>query len=324
MDLLAVLLWTAAAVCLLLLLVSCACFRIVFYNTREGEDHEAIALPAGAVYRPYHDEITGWIRKKRALPQQEFSIRSFDGLTLRGRYFEYKPGAPVELMIHGYHGTAERDMSAGVFRSFAVGHNAFLVDQRAGGYSDGHVVSFGINESRDCLQWIRFLVEHFGPDTQIMLAGISMGAATVLMASELDLPKNVVGILADCGYTSAKDIICEVMKGLHLPPWLLYPFVRLGARLYGGFSLEERSPVGAVVHSKVPVIFYHGDSDTLVPHSMSIANHEACASAKKLVITPGAGHGLCFLKDKEGYLRELRAFCRENGIPAEDNGTPAL
>lgn len=324
MDILAVLLWTAAAVCLLSLLVSCACFRIVFYNTRKGEDHEAIALPAGAVYQPYHDEITGWIRKKRALPQQEFSIRSFDGLTLRGRYFEYKTGAPVELMIHGYHGTAERDMSAGVFRSFAVGHNAFLVDQRAGGYSDGHVVSFGINESRDCLQWIRFLVEHFGPDTQIMLAGISMGAATVLMASELDLPKNVVGILADCGYTSAKDIICEVMKGLHLPPWLLYPFVRLGARLYGGFSLEERSPVGAVVHSKVPVIFYHGDSDTLVPHSMSIANHEACASAKKLVITPGAGHGLCFLKDKEGYLRELRAFCRGNGIPAEDNGTPAL
>ena len=318
------LLCTAAALLLLALAISFLCFRIVFYASRKHENLEEISLPKGKVYEPYHEQMIDFTKRMRALPQQWFSIRSFDGLTLRGRYFEYEPGAPIELMFHGYHGTAERDMSAGVFRSFAVGHNAFLVDQRAGGYSDGHVVSFGINESRDCLQWIRFLVEHFGPDTQIMLAGISMGAATVLMASELDLPKNVVGILADCGYTSAKDIICEVMKGLHLPPWLLYPFVRLGARLYGGFSLEERSPVGAVVHSKVPVIFYHGDSDTLVPHSMSIANHEACASAKKLVITPGAGHGLCFLKDKEGYLRELRAFCRENGIPAEDNGTPAL
>lgn len=322
MNLFAVLLWTAAVVCLLVLLVSWVCFRIVFYNSRKGEDHEAIALPAGAAYQPFREEITAWIGKKRTLPQQEFSIRSFDGLTLRGRYFECCPGAPIELMIHGYHGTAERDMSAGVFRSFAVGHNAFLVDQRASGYSEGHVVTFGINESRDCLQWIRFLVAHFGPDTQIMLAGISMGAATVLMTSEMELPENVVGILADCGYTSAKGIICEVMRMLHLPPGLLYPFVRLGARLYGGFSLEERSPVGAVAHSRVPVIFYHGDNDTLVPHSMSIANHEACASAKKLVITPGAGHGLCFLKDKEGYLRQLRAFCKENGIPAEDRGMP--
>jgi fermentation-respiration switch protein FrsA (DUF1100 family) len=151
-----------------------------------------------------------------------------------------------------------------------------------------------------------------------------MGAATVLMASGLVMPRKVVGILADCGYTSAKGIICEVIKQLHLPPVVLYPFVRLGARIYGGFSLEERSPVEAVVHSRVTVIFYHGDTDTLVPHAMSMANHQACASAKKLILTPGAGHGLCFLKDKNGYLRELLAFCKENGIPAEDRGLEEL
>lgn len=319
MKLPAILLCAAGALLLLALATAYVCFRIVFYVSRKGEDREAIAVPKGKAYEPYRQQIIDCTKRMRAMPQEWFSIQSFDGLTLRGRYFECEPGAPIELMVHGYHGTAERDMSAGIFRCFSVGHSALLVEQRASGYSDGHVITFGINESRDCLRWISFLVEHFGPETKIMLSGISMGAATVLMAAGQPLPENVIGVLADCGFTSAKAIICRVMKHLHLPPRLLYPFVKLGARLYGGFSLEERSPVEAVQNCRVPVIFYHGDADGLVPHEMSIENHAACKAPKKLVITPGAAHGLCYLQDREGYLRAFLDFCRENGIPAVDN-----
>lgn len=88
-------------------------------------------------------------------------------------------------------------MSAGIFRSFSVGHSAFLVDQRASGYCDGHVITFGINESRDCRQWVDFLIEHFDSEVRIMLAGISMGAATVLMTAGEPLPEQMVGVLAD-------------------------------------------------------------------------------------------------------------------------------
>ena len=244
------LLCLAAVAILLTLLTAYICFRIVFYASRKGENHEEISLPTGKAYVPYKEEIIHWTQRKRALPYQEFCIQSFDGLTLRGRYYEYEPGAPIELMVHGYHGTAERDMSAGIFRSFSVGHSAFLVDQRASGYSDGHVITFGIHESRDCRQWVDFLIDHFGPEVKIMLAGISMGAATVLMTAGEPLPEQVVGVLADCGFTSAKEIICEVMKKLHLPPKLLYPFVRLGARLNGSFALQERSPIEAVTRCR--------------------------------------------------------------------------
>lgn len=309
---------------LLTLAAAYGCFRIVFYSSRKDENPEEISIPKGPVYQPYREEMEDWIRRKRMLPQEEFSITSFDGLTLRGRYFEYAPGAPVELLVHGYRGNAERDLSAGIFRSFSVGHSAFLVDQRGSGSSDGHVISFGVNESRDCLQWVDFLISHFGPDVKIMLGGVSMGAATVLIASGQPLPGNVVGVLADCGFTSAKDIICDVMKTLHLPPKILYPFIRLGARLFGGFSLEERSPIQAMEHCRVPVIFYHGEDDNFVPCSMSEKNYETCIAPKKLVMIPGAGHGLCFVKDKEGYLRHLRAFCEENGIPSTDNGLERL
>ena len=237
-----------AGITLLVLLTAYICFRITFYASRKGEDHEAIQIPEGSIYLPHKDEMVSWIKRIRALPQEEFSIQSFDGLTLRGRYFEYAPGAPIELLFNGYRGTAERDMCGGVFRCFSIGRSAFLVDQRACGYSDGHVISFGVNESRDCLAWVNFLVKHFGPDVKILLSGISMGASTVLTAAGMPLPENVIGVLADCGFTSAKDIICKVMKeDMGLPPVVLYPFVRLGARLFGRFDPEERSAIAAMI-----------------------------------------------------------------------------
>ena len=56
------------------------------------------------------------------------------------------------------------------------------------------------------------------------------------------------------------------------------------------------------------MIFYHGDHDQLVPHWMSKANFDACAAPKKLVTIPGAGHGLSYPVDPEGYLEALTAF----------------
>lgn len=122
------------------------------------------------------------------IPHEEFSITSFDGLTLREKYYEYAPGAPIELMLHGYRGESERDLCGGVQRCFALGRSALIVDQRACGNNEGHVITFGIKEHRDCLAWIDFMVKHFSPNTKIILTGISMGTSTVLMAAAKPLP----------------------------------------------------------------------------------------------------------------------------------------
>ena len=136
-----------------------------------------------------------------------------------------------------------------------------------------------------------------------------MGAATVLMVSAMDLPKNVVGILADCGYTSAKEIIKKVMRDLKLLPNLMYPFVRLGARLFGGFDPDEFSPIEAMKKCRLPIIFYHGSRDGFVPCYMSEQNYNACTSEhKRLVIIDGADHGLCFPVAMQRYEQELKDF----------------
>ena len=295
---------------LLVLGIAWVCYRMAFYASDKDKQHkEEFPIPDGEIYEPYRESMIRWIKEARTMPREAMEITSHDGLTLRGYYYEYAPGAPIELMFPGYRGDAERDLCGGVQRCFALGHSALIVDQRACGRSDGHVISFGINESKDCLRWLAAMLDRFGPDVKIILTGISMGASTVMIASGTELPKNVIGVLADCGFTSAREIIQKVIAAdMKLPPKLAYPFVKLGARIFGGFDLDETSAVESVRRCKVPMVFAHGDADAYVPCYMSEVNHKNCASYKRLIIVPGAGHGLCYPIDPENYLKELKNF----------------
>ena len=298
----------APIICIAVLIISYICFRIGFYAAPRKGNGSEIDLPAGEIYEPFWPAMRKWIMETRAMPQEDVYITSFDGLKLHGKYFEYAPGAPIELMFHGYRGAAERDLAGGVQRCFKVGRSALIVDQRCAGESEGSVITFGVKEYRDCLSWVDFMLKKFGPEVKIILTGISMGATTVLIAGGQPLPENVIGILADCGFTSAKEIIHSVIKQMGLPPKLAYPFVKLGAKLFGHFDLEAVDAISAVRNCKVPVIFYHGDADDYVPCHMSEKNYEACTSRKKLVIIPGAGHGLSYPIAPEYYRSTLREF----------------
>ncbi len=305
--------WIIGGVALFLvaavLLIAYICYRMAFYSApKNRKENDLISLPDGKIYEQYWPQMTAWAKQVREMPHEPMRITSFDGLKLTGKYYEYAPGAPIELMFHGYRGTAERDLSGGVQRCFRLKRSALIVDQRCSGSSEGRTITFGIREYRDCLAWVEHMLKRFGPDVKIILTGISMGASTVLIAAGQALPPNVVGVLADCGYSSAKEIIQKVIKEMKLPPKLAYPFVKLAARVYGGFDLEQTSPKEALKDCKVPVIFFHGEDDRFVPCQMSRDNYEACPSRKMLVTMPGAGHGLCILADPEKYISSLESF----------------
>ena len=309
-----VLIWIATvlvALLLVVLLASFVCFLLVFYSPKRklplGEDYE---IPEGEIYEVFREDMKNWTMWIRALPHEDIEIKSFDGLTLRGTYYEYKPGAPIEILFHGYRGYAERDLNGGVERCFALGRSVVLVDQRGSGKSDGHVITFGVRECRDCIAWIKEINRRFGEDAEVIIAGVSMGAATVMMAAgESDLPENVLCCLADCGYSTSKEILHKVLRDLKLPVWLFYPLIKLGARLYGGFSLESNSPMDAVQRSRVPLIFVHGDEDDFVPCEMSRRLYAACSSPlKHLHISKGAGHGLAFPVERGDYVAAIAEF----------------
>ncbi len=293
------------------LFISFICFYMAFYNPNSKKVRPENELPPGKDYEPYYDKLLFWMEKRKNIPYADIEIKSYDGLTLKGKYYETKKGSPIELMFHGYRGSAERDLCGGIERCFTLGRNVLIVDQRAHGKSGGNVITFGLKESQDVLSWIDYINTKFGEKQKIILCGISMGAATVMMVAGEELPKNVIGVLADCGYTSAKEIICKVIENMRLPSKFLYPFVRLGAIIFGGFDPDKACPKNALRNCKIPIIFIHGESDNFVPSYMSKMNFDIVTSKKKLFTVKNAGHGAAYLVEPQNYLNTLTNFYEE-------------
>lgn len=293
---------------ILILLISYITYRIAFYASPRHRG-EVLSLPQDANYSDSErDSLQALMEDMAQRPYETVSIRSCDGLTLYGRYYHFFDNAPLELQFHGYRGSALRDYCAGNRLAREAGHNALVVDQRAHGKSEGRTITFGIKERLDCRCWVEYTANRFGKDTPIMLTGVSMGAATVLMASELELPGNIVGIVADSPFASPESIISKVCADLRIPPALAMPFLRLGARLFGHMDLSACSALDAVARSKYPVLIIHGEKDDFVPCEMGRKLFDACASEKRLELFPDAPHGFSFMVDPDRYRQIIREF----------------
>lgn len=301
---------TVGIILLLILTVSWITYYIAFHSPRKGQD-DPYNIPSGDQYMDHRKDMQTMIEILDGIPFERVYITSDDGLKLSGRYYHHADGAPLDIGFHGYRGTAVRDFCGGSQISFELGHNVLLVDQRAQGKSEGHAITFGIKESKDCLCWIRYAAERFGADIPVTLYGVSMGGTTVLMASGMELPDNICCIVADCPFSDPETIIRKVCGDMGLPHKLAYPFIALGARIFGGFRLSDGDAAKAVKHAKVPILIIHGEEDRFVPCEMS---KRICAKNPlvELVTFPGAGHGLSFVTDRLRYEKMVRAFLEKH------------
>ncbi len=286
-------------------------YRRTFYN--DPRHAKPMKLPGGEQYEAVAERSRQLADEFRAIPFEAVTVRSFDGLTLFGRYYPGREeGAPLQIQLHGYRGSAMRDFSGGNKLARESGHATLVIDQRAHGESKGHTISFGVLERRDLLSWVAYATARFGEDTPIFLTGLSMGAATVLMAVELPLPPNVVGIIADCPYSSPREIIRRVCRvDYHLPPALVYPLIRLSARIFGHFDLDGASAITAVRAARVPILLLHGEDDRFVPCEMSREIAAAGGGRVTCLTFPGAGHGLSYMTDTPRYAAAVAAFVRD-------------
>ena len=296
----------------LLFIITCGicvyAYRIAFMAPPK-KDPKEYHLPVGEQYEVHYPVIQASIEEMLAKPYEEVSIHSFDDTKLYGRYYHYQDHAPIHLMMHGYKGNPYTDFCGGSKLAASFGHNLLVIDQRSHGNSEGKTITFGIKERKDCFCWIQYLSERFGSHTPIFLWGLSMGAATVLMTTDLLLPDNVVGILADCPYSAPKKIIKKVCTDMKLPANLFYPFIKLSAAVMGHFNLEESTAVDAVRNTNIPILLFHGDDDRFVPFEMSLELKEANPNIT-FVPVAHAGHGLCYMVEAETYRNAVVSFIK--------------
>lgn len=244
----------------------------------------------------------------KKLPHEDVYITSEDGLKLHATLFPAPDDKQNYVVgIHGFQSHAWNEFAPHIEFYRSVGYGMLLPDDRAHGSSEGEYVTMGVKDRRDCINWASYLVKRFGPDTKVLLHGVSMGGATVLSASgEEDLPKQVIGVVSDCGFSSAAESFeCQIQSMYHIPPAFPVRVCQWYALHRAGFDFREARPVDQVKHAKVPVLFIQGADDVMVPEFMAHKLYEACSSKKELLIVPHANHAESIALNPEGYHQAI-------------------
>ena len=240
-------------------------------------------------------------------------MMSFDGLQLVAFFLPAADAKGTILMMHGYHFDPLYEYATLARYYNSLGYNVCLPYQRAHGESEGKYLTFGVKERYDCRDWILKIDDMFEGALPIFVEGISMGCATVVMASGFEnLPLNLRGFIADCGFTEPKAMIYyELTELRHIPTSLSKLFLATGelyAKWLAGFSLDEYSTFDALKLNRRPMLFIHGTEDKRVPINMTLANYEACSFPKELFLAEGAIHAISYFQQEEKYDKHAREF----------------
>ena len=292
---------------LLALFAGYGVYRLVLYSP-VGLQNDPHHVPQGEQYDRKKAEMLRLIDELLSLPFERMFIQSNDGLRLAGDYYPGKAGHPLHICCHGYRGLGVRDFCGGARALLERGDGVMLIHERGQGESQGHTMTFGIRERKDVLLWAQYCEKRF-PNIPLFLHGISMGAATVLMASALPLPGNVKGILADCPYDIPKDIIVLTADKTGIPGKLIWPFLEIGAFIFAhGLRFGTVCCHEAVRNTAVPIVIIHGEDDRFVPAYMSEAIEKSNPGVVRRFTFKNAGHGLSYLEDTLRYQAITQSF----------------
>lgn len=265
---------------------------------------------------PADPEFDAFVAQKdkelREMPHEDVEITAADGIKLKGHWYHKEGDKRVILAMHGWRSSWTKDFGAIADFFFANDCSVLFAEQRGQNDSGGEMMGFGLVERFDCFSWASYLAEKTDGELPIYLAGVSMGAATVLMTAGFDLPNEVHGIIADCGFTSPYEIWKHIStKNLHIPFRLKGHLANALCKKKISMAADDYSTVEALKNASVPVLFIHGTADKFVPVQMTFDNYAACASEKRLLLVPDAGHAMSYLVDKQSYENAVTSFFRD-------------
>nr|WP_297169445.1 alpha/beta hydrolase [uncultured Dysgonomonas sp.] len=259
-----------------------------------------------------HDpSLKVWIdslRQESAL--RDTFIVADDGSKLHALYVRSATDSPnTALIIHGYTDNSIRMLMIGHLYNKEMNYNILLPDLRAHGKSDGEYIQMGWKDRLDILKWIDVSKGIYGDTTNMVIHGISMGAATTMMTSGEDLPENIKCFVEDCGYTSVWDEFKHKLKDEYgLPAFPILPVTSLYTQMKVDWNFKEASSLEQIKKSKLPMFFIHGDKDTYVPTWMVNKLYEAKPGEKELWIVPGVEHANAYWDYTDEYVAKTNQF----------------
>ena len=267
--------------------------------------HKALDRPKNAGKEACPPPLSG-------LERVELTAR--DGTPLVGHLRRSTEPKRFIIAMHGWRSSWYKDFGAVADFWHENGCDVLYAEQRGQGESGGDVMTYGLLERYDCADWVAWAAERRGGEQPIYIAGVSMGATTVLMAAGLpEVQAKVRGVMADCGFTSPEAIWRHVSESRYHIPYGFWKkrIERLSAARLNG-APGAYSTVDAMQTTALPVLLVHGLDDRFVPPSMTRENYEACAAPiKRLLLVPGARHAMSYLVARDEYEQTVLDFWRE-------------
>lgn len=244
-----------------------------------------------------------WYRKHR----KSVFIEGEDGLKLYGWNLR-QAGHRYAVLCHGYGGEPE-EMAPYANKFYQMGYSVLTPAAQAHERSGGKYYGMGWKERRHVVRWAESIAKA-DADAQIVLFGLSMGAATVMMAAGEVLPDNVKCIIEDCGYSSVWEEFAVRLS--HMVPVLNAPLLFLAdrmCRIRAGYGFSEASAAEQLKKAKLPMLFIHGEQDTFVPYAMLDSVYNACASKEKEKLSmPDAAHARAAETNPKLYWGSIEKF----------------
>ena len=217
-----------------------------------------------------------------------------------------KGAGRTALVLHGWRDCSIDFLWLARLYERELGYNVVIPDLHAHGLSEGDMIQMGWLDRKDALHWLSV----FQTDTMVV-HGVSMGGATTMMMSAMELPKGIKDIrfIDDCGYTSVWDEFAGELKNqFGLSEFPLMFTTSLLCKLHYGWSFGEASAINEVGKCHHPMLFIHGGNDTFVPTEMVRRLYEAKPGKKQLWIAEGAEHAASYWKHREEYVKRVKEF----------------
>lgn len=243
---------------------------------------------------PFYKDSYLWFQD---IPKEDIYIKSYDSLKLHAYYIPSfnKKSNNVAIIVHGYQSKATDMIIIGKMYA-ELGFQVILVDMRGHGESEGNFTSFGYYEKYDLKKWINYALRTYGSDVNILIHGVSMGSATTMMVTGLDIPENIKFLLLDSGFTYVKETFTNTRKSNGLK--IFYPGLNLVTYTKHKFTFNMISPIKQMEKNTIPFLIVQGDKDTAVPVSMAKALYNSSpANSKDLLIVQDSKHALGFRDD---------------------------
>lgn len=277
--------------------------------TRTKQDVERTIKMSGTDWKQYVPVIEQRRKYMLSQPHEDVYMESEDRLKLHATYFPQGDEKKVVICFHGYTSEGMNDYVGLSDYYLKRGYSMLLVDERAHGQSEGRFIGFGNLDRKDGMLWMKWIIKKCGSDVNILLHGTSMGGATVLMASGLQLPKQVKGIVSDCGFTSPKEVFTHVLHSMyHMPAFPMIQIAGVMNRIFAGYGLDDCNAAREVQKATVPILLIHGSKDTFVPCDMCHEIARNCKSKVTKLIVEGAAHAESYYKDMTAYENALTKF----------------